>query len=280
MLELVVLGVVLPVMVCAAFLVGAWQPWRGEAGPPRGGGGWGGALGFGAAFGMACWSVDAWSGLPPHETWHWIAYLAVAAAVVGVVDAMRRWPEAARWSIHLGLACASGWLLVGDWMEQPWLWRPVTAAVILLVYAVLDASAKRVGGASIPLCLCVAAIGASVVLVTLYNLKLAQLAGALAACLGLSALLAWWRPAFSLARGAVTVIAVVLPGLLLSGKYAAPGGTPGWTFVLAAVAPSALLIDRAPGVSGLGPRLAGAVRVAAVSIPVLVAVAGAIAAVA
>ncbi len=167
-------------------------------------------------------------------------------------------------------------MLVGNWVDGPWIWRPITAGVILSVCAVLNTSAAKRGGVSIPLALCAAGLAASVILMESGNAKLAQLAGALTSCLGIVAALAWWRPEVTLARGAAPVVALVFPGLLLSGYDLTWTEIPAWCFVLAAVSPAALLVDRIPRMSSLKPVQAGAIRVGAVVLPVLVALAGAL----
>ena len=112
MAKLVLLGLVLPVVVCAAALIGAWRPWR--PGAPIAGGLWAGAVALGAGFVPAFLAADPWPDLPPHVTWHWIAWLAVVAAAVGAADGLHRWPLRVRLSAGLALAAGCGWLSGAD----------------------------------------------------------------------------------------------------------------------------------------------------------------------
>lgn len=275
MAKLVLLGLVLPVVVCAAALIGAWRPWR--PGAPIAGGLWAGAVALGAGFVPAFLAADPWPDLPPHVTWHWIAWLAVVAAAVGAADGLHRWPLRVRLSAGLALAAGCGWLLVGDWVTHAWAWRGATAVVIAVLLATLNASAGRHQGASVPLSMCLAALGASIVLVLSGNAKLAQLVGALAACLGAAVVLAWWRPEVSLARGGVQVVAVLLPGLVLSGYFLSWSEIAPWVFVLAAIAPALLWVSGSIPLDRLPPWQATAVRVAVTALPVAVAMTAAMA---
>ncbi len=87
--------------------------------------------------------------------------------------------------------------------------------------------------------------------------------GALAA----TTLLSWWRPSISLARGPVAVLALLLPGLLLTGYYLTWSEIPAWVFVLAALAPLAVWVGDIPPLDKLRPWQLAVVRVAAASVP-------------
>jgi hypothetical protein len=274
MTKLLLLGMVLPVVVCAATMIGAWRPWRPDA--SIAGGLWAGAVALGLAFVPAFLAVEQWPGLPPHVTWHWLAWLAAIAAVAGVTDAMVRWPTAVRLLGAATLAAVCGRLLVGDWVDHAWSWRAVTAAVVAVVAVLVNVAAERRPGAAVPLSMCVAALGASVVLLGSGSAKLAQLAGALAACLGVAVALSWWRPNVSLSRGGVAVIAVLLPGLVLSGYFSSYSEIPPWVYVLAAVAPVAAWPAALIRLEGLRAWQATTIRVAVASIPVAITVAVAV----
>ncbi len=269
MATLILVGIVLPVIVCAATLIGAWGPWRPET-PRRL---WPGAVALGLAFVPAFLAVDRWPGLPPHVTWHWIAWLVPVAMIAGVVDALIRWPTPLRLLGAVALAAMCGRALVGDWVDYPWPWRGVTAAVIAAVAVSVNVATDRRPGAAVPLSLCVAAVGASVVLIGSGSAKLAQLAGALAACLGVAVVLAWWRPTVSLSRGGTAVVSVLLPGLVLSGYFSSFSEIPPWVYVLAAVAPAFTWPAALIRLEGLRDWQATAIRVAAAALPVAITVA-------
>ncbi len=270
MASLILVGLVLPVVVCAALLIAAWRPWRPDT--PIDGRQWAGAVALGLAFVPAFLAVEHWPGVPPHVTWHWIAWLVPVAAVAGLADALIRWPTPLRLLGAAALAAVCGRALVGDWVDHAWPWRAVTAAVIAVVAVLVNAAAERRPGATVPLSLCVAAAGASVVLIGSGSAKLAQLAGALAACLGVAVALAWWRPTVSLSRGGTAVVAVLLPGLVLSGYFPSYSEFPPWVYVFAAVAPAFTWPAALIRLEGLRAWQATAIRVAVASIPVAITV--------
>ena len=270
MATLILVGVVLPVIVCAAVLIGAWRPWRPDA--PIGGRQWAGAVALGLAFVPAFLAVERWPGVPPPVTWHWLAWLVPVAAIAGIADALVRWPTPLRLLGAVTLAAVCGRALVGEWVVHAWPWRAVTAAVIAAVAVSVNTAAERRPGALVPLSLCVAALGASVVLIGSGSAKLAQLAGALSACLGVAVVLAWWRPTVSLSRGGVAVVAVLLPGLVLSGYFSSYSEIPPWVYVLAAVAPACVWPATLIRLERFRAWQATAIRVAVTSLPVAITV--------
>ena len=276
MIELLALTVGLATGACALFMVLAWRPWKRDG--ALAGGLWGGAAGCATAILAVYLTADRWPGVPPDETWQWIVYVVLAAGLVGGFDAARRWPVGVRLPIHIVPAGLAGALLVGPWVESPWLWRVILLVLVGAVHEVINNRARRVPGASVPLALLVAATGASIIIVESNNAKLFQLAVGLSACMGVCTVLAWWRPSVSLARGTAPVIAVALAGLLISAKLLTYAAIPTWSFIVASLAPLGLLIDSIPAVKRLGPVPAAAIRVAGVLIPTTVAVVAAIAA--
>ncbi len=274
MVRLIGLGVVLPVVLCAGVLMAAWRPWRRDA--QLAGGLWAGAAALALASLPAFLAVDPWPGLPPHVTWHWIAWLVPVAAVAGVADALVRWPTAVRLLGAVTLAAVCGRLLVGDWVDHAWSWRAVMASAIAVTAVSVNAAADRRPGAAVPLSMCVAALGASIVLLGSGGAKLAQLAGALSACLGVVVAINWWRPTVSLSRGGAAVIAVLLPGLVLSGYFASYSEIPPWVYVLAAIAPAFAWPAALIRLEGLRVWQAATIRVAVAAIPVAITVAVAV----
>lgn len=247
--------------LCAAVLAVAWRPWRAES--ADGAGRWAGALGFGAAFLAAAYATGACGRFPPVESWQWIVYLAAAAAIIGAAEA-NGWLRGARWPV-LAVFAGGAVLLVGSWVPAYRAWQAGALAIVAALLAVLEAMHDR-RGASIPFALCLAFTGASVILLLAENLKLALLAGAIAASLGAATSLAWWRPRMRPLAGAMPLLAVTLPGLLLSGKFLTYSAVPAWSFIFAAAAPIGLLVDRRPGL-----------RIVGVAAAVVIAIAGAMA---
>ncbi len=275
MFQLLALSIAGAVGVCVVLMLIAWRPWRPDA--ALAGGRWGGAAAFTLALMPAYLLGERWPGLPPSESWQWIVYVLLVSGAVGAADSSRRWPAAVRVAVYVLPAGVAGAVLVGDWVESPWLWRAVTGLLVLVTHAVINDAGERCRGGSVPLALLVAATCASIVILEANSAKLFQLSAALAAGLGVCTVLAWWRPAVSLARGAAPVIAVALTGLVLSAKFLTYAPIPVWSFVLVSAAPLGLLAARvAPG-QRRRPWIAAAVRVIAVLVPAGVAAAAAVA---
>jgi len=256
------LAVLAPPLLAAVTLVLAMRLWRRDL--PERAGAWAVPLAFGLAVVPGIVTADAWT-LPPKETWHWVAVVVTAAAAVGVLEAFV--PAGVAWPLRIALAVAAALALVGHWMKPPWLWRVVTAAAILAVTGAVDDSARRSRGASVPAAACVAALLGSVTMLALHNIRLPWIAASLAAWLGVTAVLAAWRPRVSLAGPGATVTGVVLPAVLLTAFFHATGDTPRWTALLATAAPCALLLDRLPVVANRRPWVALTLRVLAVAVP-------------
>ncbi len=270
-LDILLPAVVWPALAGGVLLVAAWRPWRREH--ARAGGTWGGAVGLGASLLLSHGLMKGgWPGTVPPDQWQWLLHLVPVAMAVGIFDASRRWPEALRWTVHLSLGALTGWLLVGPWLEGFWLWRIALGLNVVVLIRGLDEPLRRDGGPSLPLCLCVAAGGGSLLLVMSFNGRLALLGAALAACLGVAVVLAWWRPAVSLGGG-ITVLAVALPGLLYSGCFLAFSEIPRWTYVLVALGPLGIWAGELPPLKGRQPAVA---RVVAVGVITAVAVAVAV----
>lgn len=263
-------AVVWPALAGGLLLAAGWRPWQRQHAAASGT--WGGAVGLGVSVLLSHGLMErSWPGIVPPDQWQWLLHLVAVAMAVGIFDASRRWPEALRWTVHLSLGALTGWLLVGPWLEGFWLWRIALGLNVVVLIRGLDAPLRRGCGPSLPLCLCVAAGGGSLLLVMAFNGRLALLMAALAACLGVAAVLTWWRPAVSLGGG-ITVLAVALPGLLYSGCFLTFSEIPRWTYVLVALGPLGIWVGELPPLKG---RQRAVARVVAVAVITAVAVAAA-----
>lgn len=259
--DLLLWGIGLPVLMCTGVLLGVLRPWGHAMGNADR---WAGANALAAGFAAAYLVVRDWSvTIPPRQPWEWLAYLVVAAAIAlgyGVTVGGRGTSAWVAWVLAAGL---SAYLIVGTRVDQFWAWRIVTAAMMVASMSALDRMQDRTGSAVFPLVLALAAAAACIVLVESRQETLAQLAAALAACLGVAALLGWWRPAVTLGSGGVLVIGLLLPGLVMSGYFA---GTriPAWCFILAALAPAGSWLTEMPLARQFAARRPQVVRVGAI----------------
>ena len=197
MLNTIVLGLVVPMVVCGAVLIVAWRL-RDRGCLIR-------ATALGLGYLSCQMIVDGWPAFPPHETWQGLFALVVGAMVIGGIDVAGRRPLILRVIGAAVLAGMIGWLLVLANQEHLWVHRITLAGSILLWLVSMQPITSRRRGASVSLPLCVAFVGVSLVLVLSGNAKLAQLAGGAAACLGAATLVAWWRAAAGLGCESIAV---------------------------------------------------------------------------
>ncbi|MBI1923763.1 hypothetical protein HYR99_05885 [Candidatus Poribacteria bacterium] len=298
LLKLFLFGVILPVLVSGVILLLAWRleniaiivrsrplvsgvillllqrPWRRDA--QNTGGAWAGGLALGAGYIVGHAGVIGWPPFPPVEATQWLVYLAIAASAVGLLEA--RWGRSTwvRWGVRLLLLGMTLWLLLRPMLKHNWgpgeavAWLAGLGIALLLFWGGLDALVKRLSGVSLPLTLLIVAAGGSVVLGLSGSLLLGQLEGALAAALGVSLVVAWWRPAMSLARSALPVVTVLLAGLWMAGYFYAQ--VPAASALLLAVAPMAAWVGQIPSMRRAAPWQVNLARAAGVLIPVLLAV--------
>ncbi len=232
-------GIGLPALVCGTILVAVFRPWRNSGGA---GASWGGANALAAGFVTAYLVAHNWQlSLPPRQAWEWLVYLSAGAAIAVAygVTATSGWTI---WGLAAGL---SAYLLVGPRVDQFWAWRGLTAGMMIASMAALDRLQGRAGSAVFALTLSLVAAACWVILRASRNEMLAQMAGALSACLGVVAILGWWRPSMALGGGGVLVAGLLLPGLMMSA-YFHGGKVPAWCLVLAAVAPAAYWLAELP----------------------------------
>lgn len=218
-----ILGVALPLIVSAAALLVAWRLWRADA--ALWGGRWGAALALGGGFFAGYVGILRFPRFPPAEASEYLAYFALAALILGLIESGRRTPWWVRWPLRAALCIPL--VLVMTSASREWDWTPVQSAswvvgltlAILIAWASAESQATRYAGASSPLILLVVTAGSSAALLLTFSALLAQLALALAMTLFVSALAAWRRPSLSLSGGGVCVAVVLLAGLLMNGYF-------------------------------------------------------------
>jgi hypothetical protein len=254
---LMALPTVLPPLAASAAVlaVGRLLRWP-SAEAPRG---WSGALAVGAGYVAGHVAVLSWAPFPPREALHRLFYLALAAALLGLVfERLPRRPGL-RGAVFFLLAVAAQAFLLQRLLDSSWglwgaaAWLTALGLVGLLFWAGLDASAARPGPV-LALTVLAALAGSARVLLLGGIASMSLLAVGLLSAVVPVLLWAWWRPGFS-PRGAFAVLAFVLPGLWSAGLALShpPLEIPtGSILLLAAVPAAGLLIGRLPA-SGL-PR--------------------------
>jgi hypothetical protein len=211
MIKTALLGIVPPVVIALIALMAAWRPWSKTPPSPRRGV-IGSALAVALAYAITeTLVIGGWPGFPPSERHRWLPY--VGLAVAGVVIAARTWGVA--WAATVAAFVLLRWSQISskDLFLTGALWVVLAAGI----GGGMIGDANRIGrcGPRFALTWMVAAIGASVAFLQASEALFAQLAGVLAAVMGVLAVIAFWRPKLELMPGVAPVFAVLYLGLTL-----------------------------------------------------------------
>lgn len=232
-----VLGVALPLIVSSAALLFGYR--RSRAGAAHRHGRWGAPLALGGGFFAGYIGIRGFPRFPPAEATEHLAYFALAAFVLGLIESARRTPWWLRWPLRAAVCVPLVLVMTRASRQHDWTAVQAAAWVVGLTLAILVAwasaasQAARFPGATSPLILLIAAAGSSVALLLTGSLLLAQLALALTVTLFVSALAAWRRPSRLESRvessslpptlipsgGGVSVALILLAGLLMNGYF-------------------------------------------------------------
>lgn len=251
----ILLGVVVPLIVSAAIALLGQLAWKRVA--------IGGALAVGVGFVVGCGLVFGMK-VPPGNAFEWVVPMGALAAVVGTAAEIVgfRW----RWIwgvVMVGVAWGVAGPLMGVGMVA------ALAAVGWVWWGLWDGALKRAGGAWAGVVMTGVAGLVSLVLMLSDSQRIGQMGLALVG----SVVAVWvlgWAMKRDLWRGAGLAWAVVIYGLLLDGKYWAGLTWPNAVLLLAA--PLLAWVGDVAGVRRLTGWKRSAVRVAAVVVPVAIAV--------
>ncbi len=277
----IILGVAGPLLVGGAILLAAWRP--GRAAAPSGRPSWAGALAVGLAFCAGHVAILGWPTLPPitggwwnHPVDKWMLSLAVLAALLASVAGLFK--RAGKW-IALPVAALVVAVLLSPMVKHTWTgglaaaWLVGLSLALVLMRYGWAATAESMPGPAPILAIIVATTGLSICLILCANASGAQLAGSLAAALGVIWVAALWKREISLQPGGVTVAAAIFGGLAIIGMFYAYPTMPRTAAALLAAAPCGLWVRRISGLARMG-RAAG---LGAGFAAVLLAVGGAVA---
>jgi len=237
---------------------------------------WALALALGVAYSVGHVAIVGWPALPPQETMHWLLPGALLAMVVGVLDALWEQPWALRLGTRIALTALLTWLVLRPLLQPEVVdgvrWPVMTAIVIAGVFfwSGLEALADRVVGRPLLATLLVVTTAASGALAA-GSLMHGQLAGVLSGALFGAFAVALFISGFSMARGGIPVVALLLIGLAIDGHYYSEFPTP--SAVLIGLAPFALWIGRIGPVRRLARWQAGLLCGIGVLIPLGLALA-------
>lgn len=260
----------MPGTIALVAMLVAWRPWRRQS--PIEHAYWGGAVGFSIAYAVAHILIYGRTpGFPPTQAIDWLLWFSLFGGVAGLATSFRRVP---RWvgSIGVGLLIVIMAKLMFSALSPTYAPRPLYATLISIAIGLgvasahvsLDTLAMRVKGGTLPVCLWLTLAGSNVLIALFYNAKsMAELGGSLAAACGAAAVLGFWRPTITIARGAVLVTLLIFAGLCLA-TYLFGQQPNAWALGLAFASPNAAWIGQAPGIRSLEPWQRALIRIACV----------------
>ncbi|MEX0702073.1 MAG: hypothetical protein WD069_08250 [Planctomycetales bacterium] len=231
------------------------------------------ALAFAGGFCAGYALLPEWAPWSPSRHWHWLPYLAAAAAVTGPIAVAAGVSRPERWLLCLLSAIVAAWLLVPTWASlQPprTTWVPLLAGYLFLLAALLDDLPDRVPGPMLRGVLFVVAATAAAVIADRVSISQARVAGLAAGALGGIAVGSGRRGNGVQLRGLAPAFAIVVGGGAFAGCIDPP--KPLYGLLLAPAVPLALWV------CAVGPlRRLGAKAAVVQAIAVAIALAGALA---
>jgi hypothetical protein len=207
--------------------------------------GLGAAVGLAAGVGVTLWYHSLLALVPGEHSWNRLTWLALAALWIGRLARMPEMQPHAGWPLRGAMALATAWLVLPISLraELDWL-APVFAAVIFVLWTLLERLCEETPGGTVPFLLALTALVAGGVLIHASIKSYLDVTVMLAAALaGLGVVAAWRRVDIA---GAVPAFAVLLPGLLLMGQQNTSVENLSWyVFALPVLAPL-LLVETLP----------------------------------
>lgn len=243
--RILLLNVLLPAIAASVVLFIAWRRTL-----PMAGGKWAGAVAFALGYLIAHFAAFGMPPFPPTDATQWLAYLALTAMVIGLVESFWRAPSWARWLWRWVFSGLMLWFLLRPMVAYTWgvpkggAWLLTLSLVMLTFWTALDTLTERVAGALLPALLFITVLGSSVALLLGRSASISQLCGGVAAILAVSVIFGWRQPNFTLAKGAVAVLTVLLFGFWLNGVFYAY--LPMVTAALLALSPMAGWLGQTP----------------------------------
>jgi len=267
MLTDLVKGVFLPAIVTALVLLpAAWARARAR---------WVGPIALGAGFVAGFVACAGKFPLAPAQHWEWLLWLVAICAAVGALLAVERIPRALRVGLVVLTIAGFAWRIVPPFAslaDTRLAWQLLAGGMFAACWLIPVWASARMGPRTGVLVWLLAAAGLAVVLVLGHSARFAQLAGVLAATCGVAMVAVLWRPEFRPAIPAGPVAAGVCVSLALLAMFYDASDVPRAAFILSGVAPAGVGLTRLLGVERIGPWRAAGVHLAAVLLPLAIAV--------
>ncbi len=228
-----------PALVAAAAIACCRRAGRGRSGVAAG-------LALGYVAGQ--WGLFGWPGLSELDANRPTAWLVLAAAVLGIVEASRALPRRTTWAARAALVASLLALLLRPRMEsgreavEAGAWLFGLWAAVLATWWNLEEQGQRLTGPGWVVPLGLIALGWGAVLAISGDAGKGQLEGVLAASLLGALPTVGLRPGPALSKGGAAVASTVLGGLGVAGFF--DSGVPVLAALLLVLAPWALWVDR------------------------------------
>src|SRR5262245_125603 len=170
----------------------------------------------------------------------WVLVGAGIALAAGMLARVPKLPGVVGWLLRAAGAGCAAWLVVSPDLRAAHPWSVYAfGAVVLALWAVLELLAAESPGGAVPLAACATSFVAAGVLMQASFASMTDVAAITTAALFGIAVAAWLRPGD--VGGAMPAIAVLAPTILLAGRFDTDSGLPVSCFLLAGLAPLALL---------------------------------------
>lgn len=227
----VLLFAVLPALVVAAGVTFAVGRLAGEKHGP-----FGAALGLAAGTALGFWLRDSLTWMPGDSSWNRLPWLALAGLWLARSARLADLTLIEGWLLRAALTAGCAWLVIPSATRAEFAWlMPAFALVVLAAWFVLELPAAQPPGGGVPFALSLSFFAASVLLIHAGSARLTDVATVLSAALAGVAAVAWWRGTD--ASSVAPAVALLLPGVLLTGQQETFSEVPWTAFALAAGAP-------------------------------------------
>ena len=238
--------------------------------------GWLVAAALGAGYIIGYLGLEGVPVFPPRLGTHWLCYLVIIGLIVACFWHRRVWGPIAQIAISILIPR----LLLTSTFTYTWgpaegiLWWVCLAVVIFIFWHIVEGSFSALpAGASGPFVYCGLSGGTALVLALSGSLRLAQHAGILVALFAASwiipLILQRDRKRFVFPDGTSPVVALLLMGLWMNGYFFAE--VPAASAILLLISLLFVHVGRIEAIQRLGMRRSACVQIAAIALPVLIA---------
>jgi hypothetical protein len=208
---------------------------------------------------------------PEKAAWHWLPWVALEALLIGLLTRRPEVPAVLGWLLRATTAAGAALLLMPEaFRAEAWWHLWAFAAVVLILWGLLEYAADHPPGGALPLGLALAFLGSATILLHAHSARLADIAVMTASGLSGIAVIAWW--AKTGISGAMPAAAVLLPGVLLAGYTETFSDVPWTSFLVAGAAPLVLLPTLLPPLSRWSGWRLRLVQLGLLLVPVVYAV--------